>query len=82
MQRSRFTVQQIAIALQQAEEGTQVGEVAGRMGISGQTFYRFRLKRAPAVSGFYSATTPLNSLSTLKGGGSGYRERDRYGGPK
>ena len=38
MKRSRFTEQQIAFALQQAEQGTQVGEVTRKMGISEQTF--------------------------------------------
>ena len=42
MKRSRFTEQQIAFALQQAEQGTQVGEVTRKMGISEQTFYRWK----------------------------------------
>ena len=37
MKRSRFTDQQIAFALQQAEQGTAVGEVTRKMGISEQT---------------------------------------------
>jgi hypothetical protein len=36
MRRSRFTEQQIAFALQQAEQGTPVAEVVGKMGISEQ----------------------------------------------
>ncbi len=44
MQRSRFTDQQLAFALQQAEQGTQVGEVTRKMGISEQTFYRWKKK--------------------------------------
>ncbi len=40
MKRSRFTDQQIAFALQQAEQGTQVAEVTRKMGINQQTFYR------------------------------------------
>lgn len=44
MKRSRFTDQQIALALQQAEQGTQVGEVTRKMGISKQTFYRWQKK--------------------------------------
>ena len=44
MKRSRFTDQQIAFALQQAEQGTQVGEVTRKMGISEQTFYRWKKK--------------------------------------
>ena len=44
MKRSRFTDQQIAFALQQAEQGTAVGEVIRKMGISEQTFYRWKKK--------------------------------------
>jgi putative transposase len=44
MKRSRFTDQQIAFALQQAEQGTAVGEVTRKMGISEQTFYRWKKK--------------------------------------
>ena len=42
MKKSRFTEQQIAFALQQAEGGTPVGEVCRKMGISEQTFYRWK----------------------------------------
>jgi len=44
MKRSRFTDQQIAFALQQAEQETQVAEVTRKMGISEQTFYRWKKK--------------------------------------
>jgi putative transposase len=37
---SRFTDEQIAYAMKQAETGTPVAEVIRRMGISEQTFYR------------------------------------------
>src|SRR5262249_32383041 len=42
MKRSKFTEQQIAFALQQAESGTQVAEVCRKMGISEATFYRWK----------------------------------------
>ena len=42
MKRSRFTEQQIAFVLQQAESGTPVLEVCRKMGISEQTFYRWK----------------------------------------
>ena len=42
MKRSRFTEQQIAFALQQAESGTPVGDVCRKMGVSKQTFYRWK----------------------------------------
>ena len=44
MKRSKFTDQQIAFALQQAEQGTSVGEITRKMGISEQTFYRWKKK--------------------------------------
>ena len=42
MKKSRFTEEQIAFALKQAETGTPVAEVIRRMGISEQTFYRWK----------------------------------------
>jgi putative transposase len=44
MKKSRYTDQQIAFALQQAESGTRVAEVCRKMGISEQTFYRWKKK--------------------------------------
>lgn len=42
MSRSRFTEQQIAFILNQAEEGVAVEEVRREAGISIQTYYRWR----------------------------------------
>jgi putative transposase len=42
MKKSRFTDEQIAFALRQAETGTPVAEVIRKMGISEQTFYRWK----------------------------------------
>ena len=42
MKRSRFSEQQIAFTLQQAESGTPVGEICRKMGVSEQTFYRWK----------------------------------------
>ena len=42
MKESRYTEEQIAYALKQAETGTPVAEVLRRMGISEQTFYRWK----------------------------------------
>ena len=44
MRRSRFSEQQIAFILRQAEEGTTVEEVCRKAGISVQTYYRWRSK--------------------------------------
>jgi putative transposase len=42
MKRSKFTEQQIAFALHQAESGTQVADVCRKMGISEATFHRWK----------------------------------------
>ena len=44
MKQSRFSEQQIAFILQQAEQGTAVEEVCRKAGISIQTYYRWRKK--------------------------------------
>jgi putative transposase len=46
MKRSKFTEAQIAFILRQAEEGTAVGEVCRKAGISEATFYNWRRKYA------------------------------------
>lgn len=50
MRKSRFTDEQIAYALQQAEYGTPVPEVIRKMGISEQTFYRWKKKYSGMTS--------------------------------
>ena len=42
MRKSRYTDEQIAFALRQAETGTPVREVIRKMGIAEQTFYRWK----------------------------------------
>ncbi len=44
MKRSKFTEEQIAFGLKQAEGGTPVTEVIRKMGITEQTFYRWKKK--------------------------------------
>jgi putative transposase len=46
MKTSKYTEEQIAFALRQAETGTRVPEVCRKMGISEQTFYRWKKKYA------------------------------------
>lgn len=44
MKKSRFTEEQIAFALKQAETGTRIDEICRKMGISDATFYNWRQK--------------------------------------
>jgi putative transposase len=44
MKKSRFSEQQIAFILRQAEEGTKVEEVCRKAGISEATYYNWRKK--------------------------------------
>jgi putative transposase len=46
MKKSKFTEEQISFALKQAETGTPVKEVIRKMGITEQTFYRWKKKYA------------------------------------
>ncbi len=42
MKKSKFTEEQIAYALHQHEAGLSVGEVTRKLGVSEQTFYRWK----------------------------------------
>ena len=44
MKKSKFTEEQIAFALRQAESDTRVAEVCRKMGIAEQTFFRWKKK--------------------------------------
>jgi len=46
MKKTRYTEEQIAFALRQAELSTPVGEVVRKMGVSEQTFYRWKKQYA------------------------------------
>jgi putative transposase len=46
MQKTRFTQEQIAYALRQAEAGTPVEEITRKMGVSEASFYRWKKKFA------------------------------------
>ena len=42
MPKKRFSDEQIAFALRQAEAGTTIGEICRKMGIAEATFYRWK----------------------------------------
>ena len=42
MKRKRFSEEQIAFALRQAESGTTIEEICRKLGVSEPTFYRWR----------------------------------------
>jgi putative transposase len=42
VRKSRFTEEQIAMALRQAEAGTPVAEICRKLGVSEATFYRWK----------------------------------------
>ena len=42
MKTSKFTDEQVAMALRQAEAGTPVGEICRKLGVSEQSFYRWK----------------------------------------
>jgi len=44
VKKSRFTEEQIAFALKQAETGTRIDEICRKMGISDATIYKWRQK--------------------------------------
>jgi putative transposase len=44
VKKSRFTDEQIAFTLKQAETGTRIDEICRKMGISDATFYKWRQK--------------------------------------
>ena len=44
MKKSRYTEEQIAFALRQGESGTPVKEVIRKLGITEQTYYRWKQK--------------------------------------
>jgi len=46
MKKSKFSEEQIAYALRQAESGTAIADVCRQLGISEATFYRWRKKFA------------------------------------
>ena len=46
MRKSKYTDEQIAFAIRQVDGGTPVGDVCRKLGISEQTFYRWKRRYA------------------------------------
>ena len=46
MKRKRYTEEQIAFALRQGESGTSIADIVRKMGITEQTYYRWKKKFA------------------------------------
>ena len=44
MKKSKYSAEQVAFVLRQAESGTPVPDVCRKMGVSEQTFYRWKKK--------------------------------------
>ena len=64
MKKSRFSEQQIAFILRQAEEGTRVEEVCRKAGISEATYYNWRKKYGGLMPSEMKWTEP-SALRTL-----------------
>jgi putative transposase len=52
MKQKRYTYEQIAFALRQAESGTTAAEICRKLGVSEPTFYRWKRRRTPSSSGW------------------------------
>ncbi len=50
MKELRYTEEQVAFALRQHEAGTTVSEIVRKLGISEQTFYRWKKYAGPGVT--------------------------------
>ncbi len=66
MPRKRFTDEQIAFALRQAESGTPVGEICRKMGVSEATFYPWRKVYAGMGGEPWSAVGPRTMASEIR----------------
>lgn len=61
MKASKFSEAQIAFVLKQAEDGTAIGEVCRKVGISEATFYNWR-KRYAGADAVRGEARPLSPL--------------------
>ena len=69
MKKSKFTEQQIAFALRQAETGTRMAEVCRKLGISDATFYNWKKKYGWIAIGAYKReASAVQACSEIRGG--------------
>ena len=76
MKKSRYTEEQIACALRPAELGTPVVEVVRKMGVSEQTFYRWKKQYAGMGVG------EIRRLKSNRGEEGCFGGRPSWGGEK
>ena len=81
MKKSKFTEEQIAFALRQAETGTRVAEVCRKMGISEMTFYRWKRKYGGLGAPSLEAARRGEPAAQAPGGGPDARQTDAPGCP-
>jgi len=82
MMKKRFTQEQIAFAIRQAEGGTAIEEILRRLGISEATFYRWKKKYAGlgvAEDAASEAAGGGEPAAKASGGGLGARQADAPG---
>jgi putative transposase len=65
MKRSKFSEAQIAFILRQGEEGTAVGEICRKAGISEATYYNWRKSTGGPSQPFLTTQYALSGLSEL-----------------
>ncbi len=76
MKRKRFSVEQIVAVLKQAELGMAVSDLTRRMGISEQTFYRWKKAiRGPSVGSGAGAQTAAGREYALEEARGGFEPR-------
>lgn len=63
MRKNKFTEEQMAYALKQAEFGVSVEEVCRKMGISSATFYKWRQKYAGVAPSELRCVRELERIS-------------------